>query len=110
MKDELLEKAKTDLKLLRKLKLLAVEANLYEYGCQLREIELAFFPETEEVKKANEQASKMDLLFRMMGVNCNGLKTCWILSEAILIHRKRKDKFDLMDAAKIKAKAVEYFD
>jgi hypothetical protein len=108
--NELIEKAKTDRKLLRKLKHIAVEAKLFELGCQLREIELANFPETKEVKSANEQADKMNLLFRMVGVNCDELKTCWILSEAILTHRKRKDKFDLMDAAKIKAKAVEYFD
>jgi hypothetical protein len=107
--NELIEKAKTDRKLLRKLKLLAVESKLYELGVQLREIEVANFPETDEVRTACDKANEINLLFRMVGVDCD-LRTCWILSEAILRHRKRKDKFDIMDAAKIKAKAIEFFD
>jgi hypothetical protein len=107
--NELLEKAKTDKTVLRKLKMIAVESKLYELGASLRELENNLFPDTDDVKVARKTASDTDVLLRMVGIEVNELKTCWLLSETFALHRKRKDKFDMRDAAKLKAKSNELF-
>lgn len=108
-KEQLFEKAKTDHRLLRKLKMLAVHNQMYELGSQLRAMENELFPENEETKKAMQEAKNMNLLFRMVGLNV-AEDTCWLISEAIKAHRKKKGKFSVDDAAKIKHKYNQMFD
>jgi hypothetical protein len=108
--EELLEKAKTNHKLLRKLKLIAVNQQMYEFACKLREMEKSIFPEqTEESKKAEKEGDELNLLFRMVDMNIQE-KTCWLINETLKVHRKKKGKFDIADAVKIKHKCNELFD
>lgn len=107
--NELLEKAKTDRKLLKKIKLFAVDAQLYELACSVREIEREFFPENDEVKKAKEQGSHMNLLFRMIDLNIPD-KESWLITETLKYHQKMKGKFSISDAVDLKLKAKELFD
>jgi hypothetical protein len=107
--EELIEKAKTDRKILRKLKMIAVECHLYELGASLRTMETTLFPEKEEHKLAKEHAKDINLLFRMVGLDVSK-EQCWIINEALAVYRKKKKKFDLKDAAAIKAKFIEIFD
>jgi hypothetical protein len=109
MTDELIEKAKTNHKLLKKLKCIAVEAKLYELGVQLREMEQNLFPETEESKQAKKDVQELDLLFRMVNLSVPD-KELWTIGEAMKVYRKKKGKFDVSDAALITVKARELFD
>ena len=107
--EQLIEKAKNDHSVLRKLKMLAVECHLYELGAELRHLENEIFPETESAKKAKKESIDLNLLFRMVDLSISE-KTCWIIAETIRTYQKRKGKFTLKDASDIKHTANEFFD
>lgn len=100
---DLIEVAKTDRKLLNKLKNISVEGKQYELASQLREIERDTFPETEENKLAKEQAEKLSTVFRMVDLNVSE-ETCWLISETVKIYNEKKGEFSLQDATSIKTK------
>jgi hypothetical protein len=62
----LIDKAKKDHKFLRKLKMFATDACMYELAVQLRELELKSFPETEKVKKDKKDAEMLSRTFGMV--------------------------------------------
>jgi hypothetical protein len=107
--DHLIEKAKTDKKLLRQLKNAAVRGQDFELASQLREMETELFPRSQEAKDAKAKASDLSLLFRMIELNV-AESTCWLLSETLSLHQKKKGKFDLKDAAALVARKKELFE
>lgn len=107
--NQLLEKAKQDKKTLQHLKNTAVRAQNFELASNLRAIEIECFPESSEVKKAKEDAKYISLLFRMVELNVSE-PTCWLISEAMKQHKKKKGKFSLEDASTLMAKKKEIFE
>lgn len=105
---QLIEAAKKNRKGLIRLKNAAVTLQEFELASQLRELETKNFPETEEVKAAKKQAKDLSLLFRMVDLNVSEDK-CWLIAETLKLYNKKKGKFDIKDAAKIRAKEVELF-
>lgn len=105
---QLIEAAKKNRKGLIRLKNAAVTLQEFELASQLRELETKNFPETEEVKAAKKQAKDLNLLFRMVDLNVSEDK-CWLIAETLKLYNKKKGKFDIKDAAKIRAKEVELF-
>lgn len=105
----LIEKAKTDHKLLKKLKTLAVEIQHYELGAAIRDMENTYHPETDEQKKEKENVKKLDLVFRMVELKIES-KMIWLISNTLNVYKKKKGKFDLKDAATLVVKSQELFD
>ena len=105
---QLVEAAKKDRKGLIRLKNAAVTLGEFEMAAKLREIETTNFPETDEVKSAKQKSKELNLLFRMVDLNVPEDK-CWVIYETLKLHNKKKGKFDLKDAAKIRAREVELF-
>lgn len=106
--NQLLVKAQKNKKLLISLKILAVEAKEYDLGAQLRDLEKKLFPETEEIKKAKEQATQVQLSLRMAGLHIE-VSECWLIAETIKAHLKMKGKFDLKTVSVIQSKQEKLF-
>lgn len=105
----MLEKAKTDKSAFRALKNTAVKCQLFELASKLRDMERELFPETDEIKNAKERAAEMNLLFRMVDLKVPE-PTCWLIDQAISMHKKKKGKFTIEDAVNLKYQAQEIFD
>ena len=104
----LLEKASKNLATLLELKNFAVKVGDYELGAKCREIELEKFPITEEEKDAVEEAEKLNLVFRMVELGIDK-PTCYRIAKTLELYRKKKGKFDLMDASKIIVESERLF-
>jgi len=104
----LFEEAKKSKKNLVKLKTTALHCQMFELAAKLRDLEVELFPNSEEYNLAHEQAKKANLLFRMVELNIPE-PVCWLVEETLKVHKKKKGKFDLLDASKLVAKKNELF-
>lgn len=98
-----IEKSKTDRKIIAALKDVAVKAQAYELAFELRSIETEI-PKTDEEK----DIEKISRLFRMVGLNGSD-KAAFLISEAIKGFNEKGDDFDLRSASLIITKANELF-
>lgn len=105
---ELLEKAKKNKKGLLRLKNALITLGDFELASKLREIELEFFPESEEVKKAKNGAVEYSNLFKMVGLNIDS-ETSWLIAETLNRYKKKKGKFSLQDSVDIRNKKETIF-
>ncbi len=96
---EIMEKAKTDKKLVRKLKELAVVSQKFEMAAHLRDLERSF-PETEQEKEAKE----VQTCLSMVGLSTTP-DVAWKCLKAIQGYLAKKGEFDLMTASDIKVEA-----
>lgn len=96
----LLEQASKKLETLLELKKFAVKVSDYELGAKCREIELEKFPVSQEEIDAEEEAEKLNLLFRMVELGIDK-KTCYRIARTLELYKKKKGKFDIKDASKI---------
>ena len=106
---QLLEAAKKDKKQLIVLKNLSVKLQQFELSINLREIEKELYPESKEDKFAKEQAQKLNLVFRMVGLNVSD-DACWLISETLKDYTKRGSKFSINDATALSLKHNQIFD
>ena len=104
----LLDEAKKSKSNLVKLKSVAVKFGLFELGAKLREMENDLFPESEELKCAQEQAKKANLLFRMVDLNISEAN-CWLIEETLKMYNKKKSNFLLTDAVDLTLKKNELY-
>lgn len=86
------------------LKNLSVKLQQFELACSIREIEKEIFPETAEEKKAKE----LRLLFGMVDLNVSE-DVCWLISEVMEQHTKKKGKFSIHDASDLIYKRKQLF-
>jgi hypothetical protein len=107
--NQLLEKAKTDKRTLLAFKNAAVRSKQFELAANLRELETTLFPESEEAKKAKAEAKKINLLFRMVGVDAPE-HIGWLIAQALRLHSKKKGKFSVDDAERLKHQCKELFE
>ena len=105
----LLESASKDVKKLNELKNLAVKLGQYELGAECRRLEKELFPITEEETQAKERYKEIELVLRMVEVGFNGQKVYYKIDKALELFRKKKGKFDLIDASKIISDANRIF-
>lgn len=105
---QLLEQAKTNKKALVSLKNTAVKCKQFELACRLREMEKEIFPESEEVKVAKEKGRVANLALRLVEIQTDDA-TAWLISETMEMHRKKKGKFSIHDAADLRVKKSEIF-
>lgn len=96
----LLENASKKLETLLELKNFAIKVGNYELGAKCREIELEKFPITQEETDAQEEAEKLNLVFRMVELGIDN-PTCYIIAKTLELCKKKKGKFDTADALKI---------
>ncbi len=96
----LLENASKKLETLLELKNFAVKVGNYELGAKCREIELEKFPITQEETDAQEEAEKLNLVFRMVELGIDN-PTCYRIAKTLELYRKKKGRFDIKDASKI---------
>jgi len=96
----LLENASKKLETLLELKNFAVKVGNYELGAKCREIELEKFPISQEEIDAEEEAEKLNLVFRMVELGIDN-PTCYRIAKTLELYRKKKGKFDIRDASKI---------
>ena len=96
----LLENASKKLETLLELKNFAVKVGNYELGAKCREIELEKFPITQEETDAEEEAEKLNLVFRMVELGVDN-PTCYRIAKTLELYKKKKGKFDIADASKI---------
>ncbi len=108
MLDDLIKACKKDRKGLILLKRATVALNQLELAAKIRDIEKNSFPETEEIKLAKEQAKKLRDLFGMVKLDIPE-EMCWLISETLKVHNKKKGSFSLNDAAKLISKNNELF-
>jgi hypothetical protein len=106
--NQLLEKAKTDKRTLLAIKNAAVRGQQFELAANIRELEKSCFPETEEEKEAKEMAEKLNLLFRMVELTVSK-DLCWLIGAVMEEHRKKKGKFSIEDAVRLKSKKRDLF-
>lgn len=105
---KLLEKAKTNPKTLSFLKEAALSAHDFVLAGELTALREELFPDSPEKLAAKQEASKLELVFRMVGLNSNE-NGAWLANETLKVYAKKKGKFDLMDASKLKERAIEIF-
>jgi hypothetical protein len=96
----LLENASKKLETLLELKNFAVKVGNYELGARCREIELEKYPISQEEIDAEEEAEKLNLVFRMVELGIDN-PTCYRIAKTLELYRKKKGKFDIRDASKI---------
>ena len=96
----LLENASKKLETLLELKNFAVKVGNYELVAKCREIELEKFPITQEETDAEEEAEKLNLVFRMVELGVDN-PTCYRIAKTLELYKKKKGKFDIADASKI---------
>ena len=101
---QMLEAAKKDKKSFLSLKNIAVKLQQFELAVAIREIEKEIFPETAEEKKAKE----VRLLFGMVDLNVSD-DVCWLISEVMERHNKKKGKFSINDASDLICKRKQLF-
>jgi len=104
----LFESAKKDKKKFNTLKKLAIDCQLFQLSAELRDIERDLFPESEEYKQARLTANELDVVFRMINLTVND-SVKWLISETLKIHKKKRGKFSLSDAAILLAKKNAIF-
>lgn len=102
---ECTKKSKKNLLILKKAAILCNQKALLD---KLIEIENELYPETEEDKKAKESAVKLTILFNSVGLDIS-TPAAWIIYESMRVYSKKKGRFTILDAEKIKAKQVELF-
>lgn len=106
--NDLIESAKKNRKGFNRLKHAVVSCQQYELASKLRTIELEAFPETEEVKKAKEDAKKINLLLRMVDLNIKE-DLCWLIAEALKEYKEKNGTFSVEDATRLVLKKEEIF-
>jgi hypothetical protein len=106
---QLLNRAKTNKGLLINLKHSIVKCQQFELAAQIMEIEKECFPESNEQKAAKERALELRTLFGMVELNVEP-NVCWLIDETLRMHKKKKGKFDLKDAASIVVRCKNLFD
>ena len=79
-----------------------------ELVAEIRGIEREKFPDSDEEKKAKEEAIHLTTLFRMVELNIPQ-EVCYIINETIKKYRQRRGNFDLHDAARILANKHKIF-
>jgi len=104
----LVEAAKKDKKKIKAFKVLAVECQQFSLAADLRDIERTLFPESKETIDAKIEASKLNLVFRMVDLSIPD-KIAWLVNQTLKKHWKRRGNFDLKDAAMLRAKMIEHF-
>lgn len=105
---ELLAKAENDREVLRELKQVALDAQQYELGARLREIEREKFPDTEDQRRAKEKAEHFQKALLLCDIEVKNLKTAWIIyvtAKELYWH----EWFSIETGEKIKQKAKELF-
>lgn len=106
---QLLEAAKKDKKKLRQLKVLAVSCQQFSLAADIRDIERTLFPESKEMKEAKIEASKLNLVFRMVELNIPD-RIAWLINQTLKKYWKRRGNLDLKDCAELVAKMNELFE
>ena len=106
---QLIENAKKDKKKVLALKEMAVKCQQFELAAEFRQIEKDFFPETEEVKSANELAKNINTVLRMVELNVSE-DACWLISETLKVHSKMKGKFSIKEASELIVKRKRLFE
>lgn len=105
---ELLAKAENDREVLRGLKQVAIQAQQYELGARLSDIERERFPDTEEQRIAKEKAERFQKALMLCDIEVKSLKTAWIIYSAA--HELYgPEGFHIATGANIKYKAKELF-
>jgi hypothetical protein len=107
--ENMIENAKTDKSLLKKLKDITVAAQQFELAAEIRQMEKDCFPDTPEVAAAKERAKKINLLFRMVEINADDA-VCYKLDETLKLYNKKKGKFNTDDAVEIMYRTKRIFD
>lgn len=105
---ELVEHAKTDYTVLRKLKIAAVNLQSYELAASLREIEKENFPERKEIEIAHDEAAKLNTLFNMVDLNISD-DNCWLIKETLAEYDDSLGDFTIDDAVKLKQRKEYLF-
>jgi hypothetical protein len=105
---QLLEKAKKNKKGLIMLKNTAVRCQEFEIAAIIRGLERKHFPESEADRKAKQRARDLGTLFRMVDLNISD-KNCLLIYETLELFKKKKGKFGIDDASKLKHKMDELF-
>ena len=87
---QLIEKAKESKQNMFILKDALVKLQLFEFACELREIEKQTFPETEEITNAKNVADKLSKVFKMFDLNVPS-STAWLINEVLKTYNINND-------------------
>lgn len=100
--------ASKDLETLLELKKLAKIEGNHALANRCEEIELEKFPITQEEINANKEVEKIIPVFRMVGL-ITDKETIYQIIKTLELNKKKKDKFDDIDASKIIADSKIFF-
>lgn len=103
---KLADKAIGNRQVIQTLKNAAVQAQLYELGAQLREMEKNLFIEGE--KEANIAAQEMSNVLSFLNLNVD-IKSAYKIHLAFESLKSRELPFDIVEADRIKSEAVKFF-
>lgn len=104
----LLEKAKTNQKLLRELMEVSVNAGERFLADELKRMENEYFPVDEKHAKARERAQLLSLVFRMVDLGIPEGK-CYLIERTLKRFWKRGGNFTLSDAAELQRDTEKIF-
>jgi len=102
------QRAKEDKKTLLALKDFAVKNQHFELGAALRGMERCLFPDSEKKKAAKEYISAAQLALGMVGIRPEE-DVVWLLCKILDLHKKKKQKLTIKDAAEIVAEKDEIY-
>lgn len=105
---QMLEKAKTERRLLVAFKNLDVKMQQFELASRLRDIEIKYFPETEQEKELNKSLGQIDTALRMVGFEIPK-KNLYRIIETIKTEEQKKGSFMINDAIDINTRAENIF-
>jgi hypothetical protein len=108
MEEQLLTNASKSVKTLIELKNFAVKIGNYDLGAKCRELEKELFPETEEELQAKQTGKELNELFSMVNLNIDP-KICVTIFRTLDVYKKKKNKFDIKDASKIRCEIDKLF-
>lgn len=104
----LVKLAEEDRDILKGLKTLAVNNTQYGLAADLRDIEVAKYPDAKSTNKEYKEAKVFNVMLRLLDVNTS-TKMTYLVLEAAKLFIKKGGQGNIEDTSKIQAKANKIF-
>jgi hypothetical protein len=105
---QLVERAKNDKSKILALKEMAVKCQDFEVAANFRDMEVRYFPETDEIKNEKKEAKEIQTAFSMVELKISE-DICWLLLNVFKLHSIMGGDFSLNDAVKLMVKRKELY-
>lgn len=77
----------------------------FENAVRIKETEDMRFPIPDKHLKEYDEAERIELVCRMVGIGIEDLRLCWVLNKAIVQYNQLKEEFTIREASSIVAES-----